>query len=40
MRGGITLEEMYQTDASDREIISDIIAGNLEMTKETKLPFF
>ena len=40
MRGGVTLEEMYQTDTSDREVISDIITANLEMTKETKLPFF
>ena len=40
MRGGVTLEEMYQLDISDREIISEIIKNNLEMTKETRLPFF
>ena len=40
MRGGVTLEEMYQMDIGDREIVSEIIKNNLEMTKETRLPFF
>ena len=40
MRGGITLEEIYQLSVSDREIINKIIEENLEVTKETGQPFF
>jgi hypothetical protein len=40
MRGGINIEQIYQMDRSEREIIGDIIAQNLETTKETRLPFF
>lgn len=40
MRGAITLEQAYMLDISDREIISDLIKGNLETTKESGLPFF
>ena len=40
MRGGITFEEMYQTDREDRELIAKLISENLETTKETRLPFF
>ena len=40
MRGGITIEQAYNLDYEDRQIISAIIESNLETTKETKLPFF
>ena len=40
MRGGITLEEMYTSDRSQRDHIIDLIKENLETTRETKLPFF
>jgi len=40
MRGGITLDEMYATDPTQRELIGEIVTENLETTKETKLPFF
>jgi hypothetical protein len=40
MRGGVTLDEMYQIDIADRELIGHLIAKNLETTKETRLPFF
>ena len=40
MRGGINIEQIYQMDRSEREIIGDIITQNLETTKETRLPFF
>lgn len=40
MRGGLTVEEAYQLDATDREIIGKIIQDNLETTKESGLPFF
>lgn len=40
MRGGMTLEEAYILDVQDREIVKELINENLEITKETKLPFF
>ena len=40
MRGGISLEEAYNTCYEDREIISNIIRENLETTKKSGLPFF
>ena len=40
MRGGITIELIYQMDNEERTMISDLIQENLETTKETKLPFF
>lgn len=40
MRGGITIEQIYQMDNEERTMISDLIQENLETTKETKLPFF
>jgi hypothetical protein len=40
MRGGITIEEAYQMDAMDREVIGEVIESNLETAKETGMPFF
>jgi hypothetical protein len=40
MRGGITIEQIYQMDVEERNMIGDLIKENLETTKETKLPFF
>jgi hypothetical protein len=40
MRGGVTLDEMYNTDPTQRELISEIVGENLETTKTTRLPFF
>lgn len=40
MRGGISYSELMAMSSTEREIIADIIKGNLETTKETKLPFF
>ena len=40
MRGGISLDEMFQLSYRDREIVQDIVKENLEITKDTKLPFF
>jgi len=36
----MTLEEAYNTDYQDREIIAKLIESNLELTKQSKLPFF
>lgn len=40
MRGGISLEEMFELGFSDREIIGKIIEENIEVTNETRMPFF
>jgi hypothetical protein len=40
MRGGMTIEEAYMIDASDRLIINKIIKENMETTKKSGLPFF
>ena len=40
MRGGLTVEQAYMLEPEDRVIISEIIKDNLEVTKESKLPFF
>jgi hypothetical protein len=40
MRGSMSLEEVYQTDYQDREIISKIIESNLETSSKTKMNFF
>lgn len=40
MRGGMTIEQAYNIDPEDREIIGKLIEGNLETTNKTKLPFF
>jgi len=40
MRGGITLEEAYQLDYESRGLISKLVEANLEITKDTKMPFF
>jgi hypothetical protein len=40
MRGGISLDEVYQMSSEDREIVSKIVKENLETTKKSGLPFF
>jgi len=40
MRGGMSLDEVYQSSYRQREIINEIIKENLKITEETKLPFF
>jgi hypothetical protein len=40
MRGSITIEQAFQLDFENREIINNIITENLETTKESGLPFF
>ena len=40
MRGGLTYSEILEISYSEREIISKIIKSNLEITKESKVPFF
>ena len=40
MRGGITMEEMYNSSHNDRILISELIEENLKTTKESGMPFF
>lgn len=40
MRGGITIDQMYELGFSDRELISRLIEENIETTNESGLPFF
>ena len=40
MRGGLSLEEVYNLSFEDRLLINKIVEENLETTEKTKLPFF
>ena len=40
MRGGITYGELLELGSVEREVISNIIKSNLEITKESKVAFF
>ena len=40
MRGGVNVDEMFQLGYQEREIIGEIIKENIDITNETKLPFF
>lgn len=40
MRGALSYEEGMLLSFNDREIISSIIKENMEITKESGLPFF
>lgn len=40
MRGSVSADEAYQLGFQDREIINEIIKDNLDITKESRLPFF
>jgi hypothetical protein len=40
MRGGIGLHEALELAPMDRQIIGDIVKSNLELAKESKMPFW
>ena len=40
MRGGLSYDDAIMLSYEDRKIISDIIKENLDITKESGLPFF
>lgn len=40
MRGGLTYDEGMTLSYKEREIINELINDNLEVTKESGLPFF
>lgn len=40
MRGGISMDEIYHMGYNDRELINKMIEENLDITKESGMPFF
>lgn len=40
MRGGISYNEAHYMSWEEREMVSNLIKGNLETTKKSGLPFF
>ena len=40
MRGGVTYQEALALSPSDRELVSQIVKDNLDVTKKTGQPFF
>ena len=40
MRGGVTIDDVYWMSFEDRQMISEIVKENFEITKKSGLPFF
>jgi len=40
MRGSISLNEVFELEPQDRELIAKMIKENMEATKKSGLPFF
>ena len=40
MRGGLQISDAHELTLKDREILNKIIKDHIEITKETKIPFF
>jgi len=40
MRGGVSYEDVLNMSEDERKQINEIINSNLEVTKNSKLPFF
>jgi hypothetical protein len=40
LRGGGTYEDVLNMSFTERNMIAELIKGNLETTQKTKLPFF
>lgn len=40
MRGGISLDELYELGYSDRVMIAALIDEHIEITKDSGMPFF
>ena len=39
MRGGVSLDQAYTLSYEERTLIASLIEENMEITKDTKLPF-
>ena len=40
MRGGISIDEIFQLGSEDIKIIEQLVEENIKVTNETRLPFF
>lgn len=40
MRGGISIDQLYNLDRKDIDIVQKIIKSNLETAKDSGMPFF
>jgi hypothetical protein len=40
MRGGLSYDQALQLSVGERQLINELIKGNLETTKKSGLPFF
>lgn len=40
MRGGATYEDVLNMSSAERDLLKELIDGNLETTKKSGLPFF
>ena len=40
MRGGLAYDQALQLSVTERQLINEVIKGNLETTKKSGLPFF
>ena len=40
MRGGLSFSEAHDLTFEDREIVAKIVESNLDVAKETGMPFF
>ncbi len=40
MRGGLTYDQALQLSVTERNLINELVKGNLETTKKSGLPFF
>lgn len=40
MRGGLSYNDAMQLSSGERNIVNEIVKGNLETTKKSGLPFF
>jgi hypothetical protein len=40
MRGGFTINEMFNTALKERQLLTEIVEENLKITKDSGLPYF
>jgi hypothetical protein len=40
MRGGISYQEVLELGPQERELIAKIVKSNLDLAKESKMPFW
>lgn len=40
MRGGFTINEMFNTASKERQLLTEIVEENLKITKDSGLPYF